>query len=224
MDKRITTQMLKSFTLFEDLAEDDLKTILGFTRLFKSQRDQILLLDGEASDCLYFVLEGWFKAEKTSPEGRQQTLRFIGPKETINELSVFSNKISAVTVIAMEDARGFCISREDVEKMLIRYPQFSRAVIRNLANRIQHLLSHVENLSLYPVDVRLARLLLDEAEEDVMTRPVWKTQTEIANQLGTVLDVVNRNLQKLVQEGVIEMNRGEIKIIDRSALEKLAEI
>jgi len=224
MNQQITSRMLKNYALFAGLSEDELKTILKYARVLEKKKDEILLLDGETSHYLYFVVEGWFKAEKTSLEGRQQTLRFIGPNEIINELSVFTNQKNAVTVIAMEDSQVFRISRVDVEEILARLPEFSRAVIRNLADRIQHLLSQVENLALYPVEVRLARLVLGESENNVLTRPAWKTQTEIANQLGTVLDVVNRHLQKLTQQGIIEMTRNEIIIIDREALEKLAEI
>jgi DNA-binding transcriptional regulator LsrR (DeoR family) len=80
----------------------------------------------------------------------------------------------------------------------------------------------VENLSLYSVEARLARLLLDEAEKGVYQRPSWKTQSEIAAQLGTVLDVVNRNLQNLQKQGIIEINRTEIRILDKTKLEALS--
>ena len=106
--------------------------------------------------------------------------------------------------------------------MLKRSPSFSRIVIQKLAQRIQHLLNQIESLSLFPVEVRLARLLLDDAEEGIVKRQPWKTQTEIASQLGTVLDVVNRHLQKFAKLGFIDIRRDQIIILDQAGLEKIA--
>jgi CRP/FNR family transcriptional regulator len=179
-------------------------------------------LEGESPSYLYFVLEGWFKAEKVSMEGRQQTLRLIGPGEEINELAIFSGEKCGITVIAMEDAQVFALSQPIVEELLRQNSKFSRAIIKNLTERIQHLVKQVENLSLYSVEVRLARLLLQESKSGIFERPQWKTQTEIASQLGTVLDVVNRNLNKFAKQGLIEIDRNQIRIIDANRLENIA--
>jgi CRP/FNR family transcriptional regulator len=107
--------------------------------------------------------------------------------------------------------------------LIANYPKFSQAIIKNLAKRIQHLLQQVENLSLYPVDVRLARLLLQESTNNIYQRHSWKTQAEIASQLGTVLDVVNRHLNTFAQNGWITLTRDQVIITNRIGLEKIAE-
>lgn len=222
MKNKISIETLKNYAIFEALSDDALNEIVEKITSHEKKQDEILILAGETSSRLYFVVEGWFKAEKTSPDGRQQTLRLVGPGEIINERYVFSNQHNDVTIIAMEDARVFSLVQEDVDALLVKYPQFSRSVIKNLAKRITHLLNQVENLSLYPVEVRLARLLLDDSEDGILARPSWRTQSEIALQLGTVLDVVNRNLQKLSKQGIIAIEREKITIIDRKALAEIA--
>lgn len=226
-DERIEMQNdhsdLRQFSLFTELSDDELAYITHLTRHQTVIKDECLYLEGETSDKLYFVVEGWFKAEKTSFEGRQITLRFIGPGEMINELSIFSNVANAVSVIAMESAQVFYLSQRDVENCLRKFPELSRAVIGRLAIRIQHLLDQIGDLSLYTVEKRLARFLLAQAEENVWERPLWITQTEMAARLGTVLDVVNRHLQKLVKDGVIEIYRDRIMILDRTRLETIAQ-
>jgi len=218
----ISTSILQQYPLLDVLSEDELRGILPLVSTQYISKDAHLYLEDGCSDKLYFVVEGWFKAEKVSADGRQKTLRFIGPGELINELSVFSNIENAVSVIAMQEGWLFYLLQSDVEQWLEYHPKFSRAVIARLANRIQHLLDQVEDLSLYTVDARLARFLLANAEEDVWDRHAWITQTEIAARLGTVLDVVNRSLQKLVRDEVIEIRREKITIIDRQQLEKIA--
>jgi CRP/FNR family transcriptional regulator len=218
----LTIAALRQFSLLQAFSDDELEQIRARLSFRSLSANEVLIIEGAASDPLYFVLEGWFKAEKVSREGRQQTLRFVGPGEVLNELSVFSNDPSAVTVIAMEAGMVFSISRSDVEKWLSQSQSFSRVVVRELAKRMGHLLNHIENLSLYPVEVRLARFLLEEADRGVVERQTWKTQTEIANQLGTVLDVVNRQLQKFARQGIIDLGRDQIKVIDQERLEKIA--
>lgn len=218
----INQSLISQFPLLKELSNEELTHIVQLMRVRSVNKDNFLYMEGETSDKLYFVSEGWFKAEKTSAEGRQITLRFIGPGEIINELSIFSKVDNAVSVIAMEDAQVFYLSQRDVEHCLRDYPKFSRAVIEQMAIRIQHLLDQIEDLSLHTVEVRLARFLLAQAEDNVWERQLWITQTEIAARLGTVLDVVNRNLQKLVKDSVIEIDRNKIIIIDRERLEIIA--
>lgn len=215
--------LLQQYPLLNVLTEEELNQIIPLIRVERISKDVCLYLEGETSDKLYFVMEGWFKAEKTALDGRQATLRFIGPGELINELSIFSNVVNAVTVIAMEDAKVFSLTQWEIEQCLKNYPNFSRAVIERLAIRIRHLLDQIEDLSLHTVEERLARFLLAQSEDDVWDRESWITQTEIAARLGTVLDVVNRNLQKFIKDGLIEIHRKKILITDRAQLEKIAQ-
>jgi CRP-like cAMP-binding protein len=219
----IVPSLLQQYPLLKVLTEEELNQIIPLIRIERISKDAYLYLAGETSDKLYFVMEGWFKAERTSLDGRQATLRFMGSGELINELSIFSNVVNAVTVIAMEEAQVFYMKQRDVEQCLQNYPSFSRAVIERLALRIQHLLDQIEDLSLHTVEERLARFILAQSEDDVWEREIWITQTEIAARLGTVLDVVNRNLQKFVREGLIDIQRNKILIIDRAQLEKIAQ-
>jgi CRP-like cAMP-binding protein len=219
----LTPSFLQQYPLLNVLGDEERNQIIPLIRVERVTKDACLYMEGETSDKLYFVIEGWFKAEKTSIDGRQVTLRFMGPGELINELSIFSNAVNAVTVIAMEEAQVFYLHQFDVEQCLKNYPSFSRAVIERLALRIQHLLDQIEDLSLHTVEVRLARFLLAQSVDDVWERETWITQTEIAARLGTVLDVVNRNLQRFVREGLIEIQRNKILIIDRGQLDKIAQ-
>jgi len=211
-------QILRKFSLFQDLSEDDLSIIRNMLRCGTVEKDEILILEGEISKKLIFVEKGWFKSEKISKKGRQQTLRFVGPMEVVNEYGVFSEEPSAATIIAMESARIFYLNKSDIEILLSRSQRFSRAVIANLAKRIQHLLDHVENLSLFSVEQRLAQYLLNEEKDGLIKRQSWKTQAEIAAQLGTVVDVINRILQKFDKQGIIEVTRERFTILDKGRL------
>jgi CRP-like cAMP-binding protein len=88
---------------------------------------------------------------------------------------------------------------------------------------VVHLVSMVEDLSLRSVEARLARYLIEQAETaTTVHRQRWATQSEMAARLGTVLDVLNRALNRLADEGLIRVERHQIHILDMDALREKA--
>mgnify|MGYP000856244364 FL=1 len=82
----------------------------------------------------------------------------------------------------------------------------------------------MEDLSLRTVTARLARLLIENASDDVILRRRWATQAEMASRMGTVPDVLNRALRSLAAEGLIEVDRQKIRICDRPGLKARASL
>jgi CRP-like cAMP-binding protein len=108
--------------------------------------------------------------------------------------------------------------------MIDDHPALARQVVKDLAGRVIHLVRLVEDLSLRPVEARLARLLLEQAEGEAVQRRRWATQAEIAARLGTVPDVVNRALRKLAEAEIIKVERHQIRILDKEGLIVIAQI
>ena len=106
-------------------------------------------------------------------------------------------------------------------QLMAERPLFTQHLIQQLAGRVIHLVGLVADLSLRPVVGRLASLLLTGATDDILHRPRWYTQAELASRLGTVPDVIQRALRQLEDSGVIAVERHHIRVLDR---EKLAEI
>jgi CRP-like cAMP-binding protein len=179
-------------------------------------------LEGDPCAGLYVVQEGWLKSVKVSPAGREQVVRFIGPGETFNEVGLLADTPNQVTVIALEAATVWLIRRDALVRLLEADRRLARAITQNLANRVLHLMSLIEDLSLRTVESRLARLLLEEAIKATLHRRQWATQAEMAARLGTVPDVLNRALRKLADEGLIRVERHQIQILNRTALEARA--
>ena len=184
--------------------------------------EQVVFLEGERNAALYVVQDGWLKALKTSADGRELVLHFIGPGEVFNTISVFVEGSNLATVIALEAATLWMIRREAILQLLEIYPQMARCIIQQMAEHIQRLVLTVEDLSLRTIEARLARYLLEQSPEALLERPRWATQAEIANRLGTVPDVLHRALQNLVREDLIQVERHQIQILNREALEARA--
>ncbi|MGE5223646.1 MAG: Crp/Fnr family transcriptional regulator [Omnitrophica WOR_2 bacterium] len=211
---------LASLPSFAGLDQPALNALAQAAILRSYAADEIVFLEGEPCAGLYIVQEGWLKSVKISTSGREQTIRFVGPGEAFNETAVFAGGNNLVTVETLEPAKIWMIPRKALLLLVDQHPSICHLIIQNLAQRAQYLMSLVEDLSLRPVESRLARLLLEQTAPggDTVQRKPWSTQTEIAAQIGTVPDVLNRVLRNLVEAGLIRINRQQIEILDMEGL------
>ena len=126
--------------------------------------------------------------------------------------------------VAVTESTITVIPQSHLLDLLRRHPDVCIDVIRLFASRLRAYKGMIEDLSLRDVVARVARLLLDSARgqttlvEDSASLRLRYTQDEIAAMVGSVREVVQRALKTLEQAGLIEMARGQIRIIDVAAL------
>lgn len=215
-------QELDSISLFSGLDESSRRELAQASQWREVEAGAVIVLEGEAQPGLYYLQYGWIKVVKISPGGREQILRFLEPGETFNEIGMFSNQPNPATAIALEPAGIWLIEREALLRLLHDRADFAQHVITRLAERMLYLVSLVTDLSLRPVTGRLARLLLEDAVDDVLERPRWYTQAELAARLGTVPDVIQRALRNLETDGLVIVDRHQIRLLNRDALTEIA--
>ena len=97
-------------------------------------------------------------------------------------------------------------------------------VLAVVGRRLRHLVGLVESMTFGSVTQRLARLLLDASKEaGAATFDLPVTHQEIASRLGTVREVVSRNLSRFRADGLIRVDGRQVQIVDRARLEQEAE-
>jgi CRP/FNR family transcriptional regulator len=214
--------VLSAVPYFAGLPTETLEDIRRSVIRRRYRAGEFVLFEAEPSKGLYIVERGWLKAVKTSTEGREQVLQVVGPGEIFGAVGVFVGEENPATVVALENSQVCLLERERMLDLLGRHPDLAEAVIHNLAQRVLHLVKLVEDLSLRTVVARLARLLIAQGDQGVLHRRRWTTQAEMAARLGTVPDVLNRALRDLAGRGLVEVERHQIRILDREALEEIA--
>lgn len=215
---------LSNIPYFANLDITLIETIAQHMKVQHYDTGQVMFLEGGPDVALYIVRTGWLKAVKTSPDGREQVLHFIGPNEVFNAIGVFVESANPATVIALEPTTVWVIQQNTILKLLDQHPELGRVIIQRLAERVQQLIHMVEDLSLRTIEARLARYLIEQSTEEQLSRPRWATQAEMANRLGTVPDVLNRALRSLAKENLIQVERHQIQILDYQGLEAKAEL
>ena len=220
-DPDVLRQALQSVTFFRGLDAHllDMLAQAAVWRVYAA--GAVVFLEGEAGSGLYQVHAGWLKVLKLSVDGREQVLRLIGPGEVFNEIGVFANRPNPATAITLEPTGIWLIEQRTVRQVLESHPSMAIQVMERMADRIGDLVMLVTDLSLRTVEERLARLLL-QTQGDVLVRPPWATQAELAARLGTVPDVLSRALRSLADAGLIEVERQQIRLLDRAGLEARA--
>jgi CRP/FNR family transcriptional regulator len=219
-----TSRLLKSVSYFAALDASSLQLVARSATRRVFDAGQVIFLEGEPCAGLYVVERGWLKVIKIGMDGREQVLQMLGPGDACNAISVFTTAPNQATVIALEASQVWLVRREPLLHMLDEHPALARQVVKDLAGRVMHLVQMVEDLSLRSVEARLARLLLELAEDETIQRRRWATQAEMAARLGTVPDVVNRALRKLAAAGLIFVERQQIQILDRTRLRVIAQV
>jgi len=221
-DVHTASKVLAAVSYFAELDPATLEAVARAAIRRKYETGQAVFWDGEPCAGLCVVQEGWLKVVKLSADGREQVLRVVGKGETFGEMGVFAGGPNPATVVALEPATIWIIQRDAMLRLLDHRPDMARIILQNMAEHVLHLVALVEDLSLRTVEARLARHLLARASAGELRRHRWATQAEMAARLGTVLTVLNRALQRLVAEGLIEVERHQIHIVDQEGLEARA--
>jgi CRP/FNR family transcriptional regulator len=186
------------------------------------QRGEIVILEADPCEAIYFVKTGRVKVFKTSPEGREQVLRIMKPGDTFNEVPVFDGGPNPASVQALEPTELYLLAKVDMQRLMREMPGVCINVTRILASRLRHLVELVEDLSFRHVTGRVAKLLLQHAAEPSAPNGAGRlTQQQMATMAGTAREMVGRALKSLEQAGAIRVERGRIVILDKDALERL---
>lgn len=211
-------QHLKALPIFGGLDSALLVKLAQTARWREYTPGAVVFLEDEPAQGFYYLHHGWLKIVKFSADGREQILQFLGPGETFNYLGVFASSANPATALALETAGVWLLPRAELRRALTASPDALLLVVEDMAQRIAGLVQMIADLSLHSVEARLARRLLENADEDVIYRHHWSTQAEMAAHLGTVPDVLNRALRGLVEAGLIQVERQQITILDRDGL------
>lgn len=178
----------------------------------------MVLCEGDQSDSLYVVLSGKVKVFLSDEEGKEVTLNVQGEGEYFGELALLDSAPRSASVVTTEETKLAVITKQAFEDCLEKNPGIALIISKNLARRLRELSENVRSLALMDVYGRVARTLLDMAEEDVEGKKVIRqklTQRDIASMVGASREMVSRILRDLSIGGYITIKNKIITINER---------
>lgn len=219
----IQLDLLKSSPYFTGLNPAELDSVRDFFFEKTAERGEVIFLEGEPAETLFFVVSGAVKVFKTSAEGKEQILNIVRPGESLNDVPIFDDGPTPSSAQAMGPVVLYGIRKNDLKVILAEHPPVTLNIIRVLAAQVRQLMSLVEDLSFRHVIGRVAKILLEHAGDKTNPKPRL-TQQEMAAMAGTAREVVSRSIKTLEEEGTLRIDRHRIVITNKEALKRLVEV
>lgn len=215
---------LRRLPLFTDLSEDELNLFAEEVSRLEFAKGATIFAEGDSCNELLIVEAGAVKIVKTAPNGRQQLVGIERRGSSLAEVPVFDGGKYPASAEATDDVVLLRLSADNFRTICLHNPQLSLKVFKVLAHRLRHVLSLVEDLSFSTVRGRLIAHLLHLAHSfgQETSRGVEfelaENNEELAARLGTVRELISRNLGRLHGAGLIEMRRRTVIIPNPTVL------
>lgn len=220
---------LRRLPLFNELSDSELALIAeGVTRL-NFMPGTIIFAEGDLCRELLIVEEGEVKLVKAASNGRQQLLSIERKGSALAEVAVFDGGRYPATAEASSAATLLRLSADAFREICVNNPEMASKVFKVLAYKLRHLMGLVEELSFTTVRARLMVYLLQLSERTGTQTPrgicfqLKENNEELAARLGTVRELISRNLGRLHGDKIIEMNKRTVTIPNLSVLREEIE-
>jgi len=187
------------------------------------QKGETVVWEDDDCKALYFVSSGAVEIYRTAVDGREHTLGVIMPGQVLNVVPVLREEAkNPANARCIRDTILLVLGREDARRLMGYFPELAIALAAELADRLQQMTRKAGALALHTVRQRLAAFLIDEADQDDKDPHIFWTRDDMARQIGTVRDVIGRNLRDMETEGVLRREKGNIILLDRVRLQRIA--
>ena len=185
---------------------------------------QLLFSEGDPCEGMFLLVQGSVKIFKSSSSGRQLTLAVETAPATVAEVPLFDGGPYPATVQAIDKVVSLFIHKRDFRTVCLQHPQLPLQALAVVGHRLRSLVALIESVTFGKVRQRLARTLVELADEaGGNSFPLPWTHQEIALNLGTVREVISRNLNRFQAAGLIQVSHREIVVADREGLQREAE-
>jgi len=214
---------LRAAPLFAGLDDVQLAKLAAIAQARRLPAGRTVFLQGDPADAFYLVGRGAVKVYKTFRDGRTATLRHVRPGQTFAESVLYSDAFPA-SAETMAESVLYRFGVTDFRRLVVDEPETGIVLLSTMAQLMVMLNQRVEEL-LLPVPARLARYLLELCSEQGTPSHCHlpTSKQELAARLGTVPETLSRTLNRFVRSQLIAVSGPSFEILNRPALERLAQ-
>jgi CRP/FNR family cyclic AMP-dependent transcriptional regulator len=215
----VSTTLLHNVPLFAGLDEDQLSVLVRMMVRKSFSRNAVVIRAGDPTDSLYIVINGRLKVLMSDEQGREVILSMLGPGEFFGEMGLLDDRPRSANVVSVEPCDLLSISKTDFKRSLAENFDLSLMVMRGLVKRLREADQKIGSLALMDVYGRVARLLLEMAEDVDGEKVVVKklTKQDIAKMVGASREMVSRVMKDLQLGGYVEV-RGRTIVLRENIL------
>jgi len=216
-------ERLRHVPLFQQLSESELERVARVAREKNYPRHSVILFEDDPGDALYVVLRGQVKVVLVGEEGREVILSILKEGDFFGEMALIDDQPRSAHVIATEESHLIVLKRDDFRQCLEESPRIALGLLKALSRRLRRADDKIGGLVLLDVNGRVARLLLEMADEhDGRRIPRKVTHHMIAQMIGSSRETVSRTMREFAGQGLVEVSRQSIALKDRGRLEQIS--
>jgi CRP/FNR family cyclic AMP-dependent transcriptional regulator len=215
---------LATVPLFKSLDAPERERFAEFVREKSYPRGSVILFEDDPGDALFVVRSGRVKVVLLAEDGREVILGLLGVGEHFGELSLIDDQPRSAHVIAMEQSSILVLHRDDFRRRVESSSVVAWALLQELSHRLRRADDKIGTLVLLDVPGRIARMLLEAAEDcgnDLIDKPL--THQTIAQVIGASRETVSRALREFQDKGWVTTERRRLRVVNKRALHERAQ-
>lgn len=225
--------MQNNHTLFSGLSEIDQTNILErCTRRTVSAKSTIVSQGTKGRD-MFIVVSGSLRVSVLSDEGKEISFVILRGNDYFGELSLIDGRRRSATVTAIESTELLILSHAEYQQLLRLHPQtaiqFLTRMLLTLANRLRATDELYQDSVFLDVSARLAKFLLGSSDKVVSSDSgerrlaIKLSQYELGTLVNASRESVNKQLREWETDGIVNVERGKISILNPDRLQEIAE-
>lgn len=209
---------LSAFDLFKGVPAFYLRMIESGTAVEKFEAGHIFYRPGERGQSMFLLEEGGVQTFRICGENKLIVAE-LKPPAVFGEMGCLGQCIYHCSAQTTESSHIRAVSKEQVEKLLEKFPFIAHRLVDILTQRFAQVLLDLEATSFQLLIPRLAQLLLTRAEKGCLK---GLTHKDIAVHLRVYRESATAALGELRKAGIISVERKQIRIVDEARLERAA--
>lgn len=222
-------EILKSIPLLSNLDNSSIKSILNALIQKKYNKNDYIFYEGEEANAFGIVLTGRVKIVKHSLDGKEVIIRIIPEKQIFGEVAMFDNLPYPASAVAMENSKILMFEKTTFLSAIKKEPSIAWEIIIDLSRKLRDASQALKEVASELVEKRIASLLMRLGEYYGVKKggiielnfPI--TRQEIADMCGTTVETAIRVMSRFTKEGLVETEKGMIKILASQGLIKIIE-
>ena len=212
---------LTDMPVFGDLMPEEIKKLDTQVVMKHVRKGQVIYRPGQTGEVLFLLKKGSVHLYLLSAEGRKLILQTVGPMTFFGEMAMLGQNMWQLFAEATEDCLLCVMRTADVRRLIRLKPQIGLRMLEEVGKRLYDARERLGDIVFKRIRERVAKVLLKLSDEG--SHPVTGTsQQEIADMLGVYRETVSNTLAELRDEGLIEVGRRQISILDPTQLRRVA--
>ena len=215
--------LLSDVDLFRDLSERDMAELDRITTTTSVPRGRVFYQPEDVSEVLFMLKSGRGQLYRISPEGKKLVIATLGAGTLFGEMALLGQQMHNAFAEALDDCLILVIRRSDLERLILNKPEVGLRILETTGKRLRDAEKRLEDMAFKGIPARLASLLLRLAEERGSNEIVGLTHQDLAETVGTYRETATQVLNDMKSQGLIEIGRKRIRILDEVRLSELAQ-